>query len=103
MKYIPSIAFEEMSGSAKGVTAAKTRPVYVHKNWTNIRKWVVALTTLRVSTYWVKLLYVMSKIYQKVIIAGSICEKSPHHCGRKKHEKIYVNENKANTKVSNYF
>ena len=25
MKYIPSIAFEEMSGSAKGVTAAKTR------------------------------------------------------------------------------
>ena len=24
MKYIPSIAFEEMSGSAKGVTAAKT-------------------------------------------------------------------------------
>ena len=25
MKYVPSIAFEEMSGSAKGVTAAKTR------------------------------------------------------------------------------
>ncbi len=25
MKYLPSIAFEEMSGSAKGVTAAKTR------------------------------------------------------------------------------
>ena len=25
MKYIPSIAFEEMSGSAKGVTAAKVR------------------------------------------------------------------------------
>lgn len=25
MKYIHSIAFEEMSGSAKGVTAAKTR------------------------------------------------------------------------------
>ena len=25
MKYIPSIAFDEMSGSAKGVTAAKTR------------------------------------------------------------------------------
>ena len=25
MKYIPTIAFEEMSGSAKGVTAAKTR------------------------------------------------------------------------------
>ena len=25
MKYIPSIAFEEMSGSAKGVSAAKTR------------------------------------------------------------------------------
>ena len=25
MNYIPSIAFEEMSGSAKGVTAAKTR------------------------------------------------------------------------------
>ena len=25
MKYIPSIAFEEMSGSAKGITAAKTR------------------------------------------------------------------------------
>ena len=25
MKYIPSIAFEEMSGSAKGVTAAKMR------------------------------------------------------------------------------
>jgi len=46
---------------------------------------------------------VMSKIYPKVIITGSICEKSPHHCGRKKHEKIYVNENKANTKVSNYF
>lgn len=25
MKYIPSIAFEEMSGSAKGVTAAKVK------------------------------------------------------------------------------
>ena len=25
MKYNPSIAFDEMSGSAKGVTAAKTR------------------------------------------------------------------------------
>lgn len=25
MKYVPSIAFDEMSGSAKGVTAAKTR------------------------------------------------------------------------------
>ena len=25
MKYIPSIAFEEMSGSAKGVTAAKMK------------------------------------------------------------------------------
>ena len=25
MEYLPSIAFEEMSGSAKGVTAAKTR------------------------------------------------------------------------------
>ncbi|MBO4467560.1 MAG: hypothetical protein J5745_05595, partial [Bacteroidales bacterium] len=25
MKYIPSIAFEEMSGSAKGVTAAKNK------------------------------------------------------------------------------
>ncbi len=25
MKYIPSIAFEEMSGSAKGLTAAKVR------------------------------------------------------------------------------
>ena len=31
MKYIPSIAFEEMSGSAKGVTAAKTRGrKYIH-------------------------------------------------------------------------
>ena len=25
MKYVPSIAFEEMSGSAKGVTAAKVK------------------------------------------------------------------------------
>ena len=25
MKYVPSIAFDEMSGSAKGVTAAKSR------------------------------------------------------------------------------
>ena len=25
MKYVPSIAFDEMSGSAKGVTAAKVR------------------------------------------------------------------------------
>ena len=30
MKYIPSIAFEEMSGSAKGVTAAKIEEPEVH-------------------------------------------------------------------------
>jgi len=43
-------------------------PVYAYKNWTSLRKWVVVLTTLRVSTYWVKLLYVMSKICPKVFI-----------------------------------
>ena len=38
-----------------------------------------------------------------MIITGSICEKSPHHCGRKKHEKIYVNENKSQYKGKQLF
>ena len=33
MKYIPSIAFEEMSGSAKGVTAAKVKGRKFIKPW----------------------------------------------------------------------
>ena len=45
MKYIPSIAFEEMSGSAKGVTAAKTRGTWFlqailqhGRPWSGIRR-----------------------------------------------------------------
>jgi hypothetical protein len=39
MKYIPSIAFEEMSGSAKGVTAAKVKS----------RKYIATAVTAAVS------------------------------------------------------
>ena len=42
MKYIPSIAFEEMSGSAKGVTAAKTRGrKYIRNLYMRLNYWIV--------------------------------------------------------------
>lgn len=48
MKYIPSIAFEEMSGSAKGVTAAKTRGrKYIRNKGTGSNVRTVAQATVK--------------------------------------------------------
>lgn len=46
MKYIPSIAFEEMSGSAKGVTAAKNRGrKYIRNKGTGVL-WVIGASII---------------------------------------------------------